>query len=91
MTLLTKVSHLKLKKITQARWTHACAVFQYQGREAVIVAGGRITSTPGDELTSVEVMLMPMVYTIFGKYCDMRPIYDIDKKRVILVVMVVVI
>ena len=39
----------------KARWTHACAVFQYKGREAVIVAGGRITSTPGDELTSVEV------------------------------------
>ena len=27
----------------------------------MIVAGGRITSTPGDELTSVEVMAMVMV------------------------------
>ena len=46
----------KLPNLNQARWTHACAVFQLGGREAVIVAGGRVTSTPGDELASVEVI-----------------------------------
>ena len=28
------------------------------GREAIIVAGGRITSGPGDELSSVEMMVV---------------------------------
>ena len=28
----------------------------YQGQEAVLVAGGRITSGPGDELDSVELL-----------------------------------
>ena len=58
------ISHLlgfNLIDGTQARWTHACAVFEYKGREAVIVAGGRITSTPGDELTSVEVIMVVVI------------------------------
>jgi len=55
----------RLPNLNQARWTHACAVFQYKGREAVIVAGGRITSTPGDELTSVEVMVVGQPYWQF--------------------------
>ena len=34
----------------------------WQGREAVIVAGGRVTSQPGDELSSVEVMVVGQPY-----------------------------
>ena len=55
----------KLPNLNQARWTHACAVFQLGGREAVIVAGGRVTSTPGDELASVEVMVVGQPYWSF--------------------------
>ena len=44
---------------TQARWTHACAVLRTAGgAEAVMVAGGRITSSRGDELSSVEMMVV---------------------------------
>ena len=46
----------------QARWTHACGVFKIGDKEAVIVAGGRITSGPGDELASVEVMMVGQPY-----------------------------
>ena len=46
----------------QARWTHACGVFEIGDNEAVIVAGGRITSGPGDELASVEVMIVGQPY-----------------------------
>ena len=44
--------------MNQARWTHACGVVSVGGREAIIVAGGRITSGPGDELSSVEMMVV---------------------------------
>jgi len=44
--------------MNQARWTHACGVINVGGREAIIVAGGRITSGPGDELISVEMMVV---------------------------------
>lgn len=52
----------KLPSMNQARWTHACAVITYQGGEAVIVAGGRVTSRPGDELSSVEMMVVGQNY-----------------------------
>ena len=47
-----------LPDMLQARWTHACGVVFLDNREAVIVAGGRVTSGPGDELASVEVMIV---------------------------------
>ena len=51
-----------LPDMQQARWTHACGVFFLYNREAVIVAGGRVTSGPGDELASVEVMVVGESY-----------------------------
>ena len=48
----------KFPSMNQARWTHACGVVNVGGREAIIVAGGRITSGPGDELSSVEMMVV---------------------------------
>ena len=48
--------------MNQPRWTHACGVVNIGGREAVIVAGGRITSGPGDELVSVEMMVVGQPY-----------------------------
>ena len=48
----------ELPSMNQPRWTHACGVVDVGGREAVIVAGGRITSGPGDELSSVEMMVV---------------------------------
>ena len=48
-----------LPSLNQARWTHACAVVRTAGgAEAVLVAGGRITSSRGDELSSVEMMVV---------------------------------
>ena len=52
-----------LPSLNQARWTHACAVLRTAGgAEAVLVAGGRITSSRGDELSSVEMMVVGQPY-----------------------------
>ena len=52
-----------LPSLNQARWTHACAVLRTAGgAEAVLVAGGRITSSRGDELSSVEMMVVGQSY-----------------------------
>ena len=48
----------KYPSMNQARWTNACRVVDVGGREAIIVTGGRITSGPGDELSSVEMMVV---------------------------------
>lgn len=48
----------ELPSLNQARWTHGCGVIEVRGREAVIVAGGRVTSSPGDSLSMVEVMVV---------------------------------
>ena len=51
-----------LPSLNQARWTHACAVLNTGEGEAVLVAGGRITSSRGDELSSVEMMVVGQPY-----------------------------
>ena len=38
------------------RWTHGCTRFNYNGVEAIIVAGGRISAGRGDELNSAEIL-----------------------------------
>ena len=43
----------QLPRLNQARWTHACALLP---GGAVLVAGGRVTSRPGDELSSAELL-----------------------------------
>jgi len=53
--------------LNQPRWTHACGVVNVGGREAIIVAGGRVTSGPGDELTSVEMMVVGQPFWQFKK------------------------
>jgi len=60
----------ELPSMNQPRWTHACGVVNIGGREAVIVAGGRITSGPGDELISVEMMVVGQP---FWKYKSSLP------------------
>ena len=47
-----------MPRMREARWTHACGLVRLAGREAVIVAGGRVTSGPGDELNTVEVLVI---------------------------------
>ena len=47
-----------MPRLLEARWTHACGLVRLGGREAVLVAGGRVTSGPGDELDSVEMLII---------------------------------
>ena len=47
-----------MPRLLEARWTHACGLVRLAGREAVIVAGGRVTSGPGDELDTVELLII---------------------------------
>lgn len=47
-----------MPRLLEARWTHACGLIRLQGQEAIIVAGGRVTSGPGDELNTVEVLII---------------------------------
>ena len=53
--------------MNQARWTHACTVVTLGGREAIIVAGGRVTSGPGDELSTVEMMVVGQPFWKYKK------------------------
>ena len=54
-----------LPSLNQARWTHACGLVTTERGEAVLVAGGRITSSRGDELSSVEMMVLGQPYWEF--------------------------
>ena len=47
-----------LPRLLEARWTHACGLVSLADRQAVIVAGGRVTSRPGDELNTVEMLII---------------------------------
>ncbi|XP_023338349.1 uncharacterized protein LOC111709016 [Eurytemora carolleeae] len=47
-----------LPNLLQARWTHACTLLSVDGREALLVAGGRISGDPGQELDSVELLVI---------------------------------
>jgi len=57
----------ELPSMNQARWTHACTVVTLGGREAIIVAGGRVTSGPGDELSTVEMMVIGQPFWKYKK------------------------
>ena len=65
MLLIIDAQNREITYIFFFRWTHGCTRFNYNGVEAIIVAGGRISAGRGDELNSAEILGKTVFQNVF--------------------------